>query len=652
MSCKCLSRRSFSLTVQVAFTVSVIIAMFVAAWPVAAQGIVAVPAGPTDANDLEAFFDKTVPLVMEERFLPGAVIVVVKDGKVFFAKGYGYADLALKKPVDAAKTLFRVASVSKVFTATAVMQLVDEGKVRLDEDVNHYLKRFQLDANFAQPVTVAHLLTHSGGLDHRTIDEFHLGQGESLPLGEFLAGHLPARVRPPGLVISYSNDGMGLAGYLVEVVSGLPFEQYMDEHILRPLGMERSSFLIPAHLQADLAEGYEPADNGAPVPFYRNNILPAGGLSTTGLDMARFMIAHLQDGRYENGRILSETAARDMHCPHLENHPRFPGYAYGFCNGCDVRLRSRTVGGQPVLSHGGYVPGFGSSLNLFPNQKLGLFVAGNGGSAALIALRFLDRYFPDPAHANRPPKTRGQSDDLAQFAGNYRETHMPQRTFQKIASLHHQLRVIVGNDDTLTLGRTGWRASSSVQTFAEVEPLLFEDVNQPRPYNVIAFRRDDRGAIAYLCDGLQSYEKIPWHETFGVQASLLGLCGLIFLSVWIGWPAVRVARWWRKRSLPPEGRGAACVAYLLSALALGFWIAIVPISRYEAYWGMPWYLAALLSVPFMITGLAGGLVFFAASVWRKRQWTLWGRLHYTLVSLAALVQTGLLLYWNLLGVRY
>ncbi len=200
------------------------------------------PAGPQDPAELAVFLDGLLGGLMAERHIPGAVALVVKDGTVFFAKGYGFADLETRRPVNPEATLFRVASVSKLFTATAVMQLVEQGKLDLHVDVNQYLESFSLKAGFGKPVTLANLLTHTGGFDDAFLGSAQPLEWEPIPLGKYLSIHMPPRVMPPGDLISYSNHGLALAGYLVERASGQPFAEYVKEHILQPLGMQRSGF--------------------------------------------------------------------------------------------------------------------------------------------------------------------------------------------------------------------------------------------------------------------------------------------------------------------------------------------------------------------------------------------------------------------------
>ena len=201
--------------------------------------------GPTDRAELEAFMDGIVEAQLEAYNIAGAVVAVVKDGALFFAKGYGYADLKARKRVEADKTLFRIASISKLFVWTAVMQLVEQGKLDLNTDINTYLTHFKIPDTYDEPITLTHLMTHTAGFEEYVIGLFAKDSNRLLPLGDILAQELPARVRPPGEAASYSNHGTALAAYIVEKVSGKAWNDYVEENILRPLGMNRTTFRQP-----------------------------------------------------------------------------------------------------------------------------------------------------------------------------------------------------------------------------------------------------------------------------------------------------------------------------------------------------------------------------------------------------------------------
>src|SRR5262249_40123424 len=310
--------------------------------------------GPNDPRELAAFFDGVLSQQLSMYHIPGATVAVVKDGQLLFAKGYGSADIAHNRAVQADDSLFRVGSVSKLFVWTAVMQLKEAGKLELTTDVNHYLKTFRIPDTYpGQPITLAHLLTHTAGFEDRGIGNDAGDAARLQPLRALLPPHLPARVRPPGQFTSYSNYGAILAAYIVEQASGQSFEQYVQEHILTPLGMRHSSFHqpLPPELASHVATGYSFAGSAYTAqPFEYVQVWPAGSLSATATDMARFMIAHLQNGRFGETRILQDATAQEMHAQHFANDPRVPGLDWGFYE--------QRIDGQRLIEHGGDIQWF------------------------------------------------------------------------------------------------------------------------------------------------------------------------------------------------------------------------------------------------------------------------------------------------------
>jgi CubicO group peptidase (beta-lactamase class C family) len=153
--------------------------------------------GPTDRAELEAFLDEELGREMEKHHIAGAAVSVVKDGKLYFAKGYGSADLENGIPVDPEQTVFRIGSLAKLFTWTAVMQLAEQGKLDLDADINTYLD-FRIPDTYPQPITLKHLMTHTPGFEDRYYERLASDPNDLLPPREWLVSHMPARVRPPG----------------------------------------------------------------------------------------------------------------------------------------------------------------------------------------------------------------------------------------------------------------------------------------------------------------------------------------------------------------------------------------------------------------------------------------------------------------------
>ena len=452
-----------------------------------------------EARELEKLFDPIFAERMEKLHIPGAVVAAVKDGKIIFAKGYGVADIEKKTPVVADKTIFRIGSITKVFTANAVMQLADRGKINLGDDVNKYLKGVRVPGTYPQPVTFANLLTHTSGLDEispgrRTGDEAQL-----IPLGAFLKTRIVRRL-PPGEVIAYSTYTSALAGHLVEQITQTPFREYVRENIFEPLAMRRTSFSnVPEEFKNDLATGYEYAENKhQKLPFQWFHTFPASDINSTATDMARFMTAHLAGGALDGKRILSERMTREMHRTHFRNHPQISGWAYGFYEGEFNNVR--------IIEHGGSMDdGYSALMTLAPEKNIGIFVACNTesgafGLAGAIKNAFLNRYFPAPVKSETKPSMKSSGVDLKRFAGKYRPD-IYCHTCPPNTSYFPEPFEVKADDGTLSFRGERWR---------QIEPLLFELVGATRTeQTLLGFRENKNGEITYMFqDTYYVYEKV------------------------------------------------------------------------------------------------------------------------------------------------
>jgi len=260
--------------------------------------------------DADAWLDGFMPFTLKSNDIAGAVVVIVKDGQVLTQRGFGYADIAARKRVDPATTMFRAGSISKLFTWTSVMQLVEKGKIDLDADVNQYLD-FKIPPYEGKPITMRNLLTHTPGFEEAFKGGIRFS-GQVPPLEEVLKRMLPERVYAPGTTPAYSNYGAGLASYIVQRISGIPFEEYIERNIFVPLDMTHASFRqpLPAQLAPFMAQGYPKASEEA-KPYELISIPGAGSLAVSAADMAKFMISHLNQGA---GLMKPETALL-MHDP-------------------------------------------------------------------------------------------------------------------------------------------------------------------------------------------------------------------------------------------------------------------------------------------------------------------------------------------------
>jgi len=401
------------------------------------------PPAEMTAADVAAFLDGLVPTQLGPADVAGAVVVVVKDGKILYGRGYGWADVAKRVPVDWQTTLFRPGSISKLFTWTSVMQQVEQGKLDLDTDVNKYID-FQVPEAFGKPITLRDVMTHTPGYEDYAKDLIVADASMLVPLGAHLKSHQPHRIFPPGSTPAYSNYATAMAGYIVERVSGKPFADYVEQSILAPLGMTHATFKqpLPAELAPSMSSGYKVASEKAQA-FEIVVPAPAGALSASAADMARFMIAHLQDGRYGDAQILKPETAKLMHARQRGKSNDTDAMCLGFYE------ESRN--GHRIIGHGGDTNWFHSDLHLIPDANVGFFVSynsggnGKGSGRTLLWERFLDRYFPYTPPA--APRVADAKEQAKMVAGNYLVSRREDTHFLRLLYLLEQTKVYPSADD-------------------------------------------------------------------------------------------------------------------------------------------------------------------------------------------------------------
>ena len=602
----------------------------------------------SDRQTLETFMDETMAKSLENDHIAGATVSIVKDGKVLFTKGYGYANPEAKQPVDPSQTVFRVGSLAKLFVGTAVMQLVGQGRLDLDADVNGYLSAFKIPPTYLEPITLRHLLTHTAGFEERLIgDERRRPENDIRPIADALPDLMPARMRPPGEIASYSNWGVTLAGHIVERVSGFPFADYAQRNIFAPLGMTHSTFQepLPQHLEKDFAVGYHYQD-GAFVPQDFEIIAdygPAGALSSTGRDMAQFMIAHLQKGRLGNGRILSEDAAAEMHRRQFGNHPNLPGMAINF------GLASRE--GSPMLQHSGATFVFHANLVLLPREDVGLFVAFNGpGSAGdKVATAFIDRYGPASRPLDPEPPT-GFVAHLGKYTGTYRSNRLPWTRLQKVFHLH-ELTIHDTGRGTLFLGDllsdTG-NPDHGLELVG-IEPDLFWNADNNLR---VAFSEGSSGAIENLFLGasMPSFHRIAWHETFHALVCAAVFSFLVFVVAVVRRTLLLVGG----RRHPADAPHWILIGrYALTGLCMNWALFIAGFTTmvltHEDPFHYPPGIEAMLVLPWVGAFLTVAAAVFVMNTWFRQYGTRWARLGNTLIVLTSSVFLWFLDMWNIFG---
>lgn len=609
--------------------------------------------GLNDPQEFAAFVDQFFAEEMPKQHIPGAAVSVVKDGEIFFTKGYGYANVEKQIPVNADRTLFRVASLSKLFTATAAMQLYERDLLDLNADVNQYLPNFQLENPYSEPVTAARMMMHTDGTTKRRIGIAARTAAEMKPLGDYLASHMPPVVWKPGELYSYSSHSTALLGYLVERLSNTPFAEYIDRNIFQPLQMQRSTFLQPPppELAQDLAVGYQyRSGKFQPVPFLYLNIAPAASMSTTATDMAHFMIAQLQNGRYNNSNILKPETVQLMHEQHFTHHPKLPGTGYGF--------RERLENNIRMVGHLGSLRGYSSSLDLMPDRNIGIFIASNsfGGIHEKLLNQILDRYFP-VANEAPPIESRLSNAQLNRFTGTYRDLEYPRDTFAILSAPFERINIKKGSDRTLLISTPGlfFMGNAPKIQLVPIEPLLFRRAKDDA---FVAFGEDTEGQITYafnpLWPKIGAYHRVPWYETIWVQFGLIAFCAVIFLSAAIVYPITPLIRRLQGKPFQVERRfsEAWSLTGLISTLNLvfliGFPLFLWIIGVWKIVYGVPPVIVAILCLPLITTLLSIGLLLITALAWRDKYWSELKRWHYSLITVAVAIFVSVLLYWNLL----
>jgi CubicO group peptidase (beta-lactamase class C family) len=418
------------------------------------------PAGPAAAPpashsleraDLETWLDGMVPYALKAGDMAGAVVVVVKDGTVLLEKGFGFADVSKKRPMDPEQTMVRIGSTSKLFAWTAVMQLVEQGKLDLDRNINDYLD-FKIAEDFGKPVTMRDLMNHRGGFEEGLKDVLWTNP-HGVPSNEaYLKDHKRPMLFPPGQVPAYSNYGAALAGYIVERISKEPYERYIERHILAPLGMLHTSFdqPLPERFEGMVSKGYRTASS-PPGPYELIVTRPAGSGTTTLADMSRFMLAHLQNGRLGDAEILQPETAKLMHSPSEEAPPGFDTMAHGFFR--------EVHNGRVVIGHGGDTLFFHNEFDLLLAEGVGIdftFNSRGRGDAVYLARQalfdgFMDRYFANSAAPAETPALPTAAADAQLIAGRYESSRRVQHGFLSLFYVLQQSVITANPDGTISL---------------------------------------------------------------------------------------------------------------------------------------------------------------------------------------------------------
>jgi CubicO group peptidase (beta-lactamase class C family) len=620
----------------------VISAMLVCPVPAAARD----PRPPLDltTGNLTKVLDPVMNAWLTRLNGPGAVIVVANRDGIIFAKGYGFSDVEAKTPFTADATLVRPGSISKLFTGIAVMQLVDAGKLDLDRDVNGYIDFTIPTPAEGVPVTLRRLLMHRAGFEEHAKDLFSASP-EPVPLGRWLAMHLPRRLFPGGDVEAYSNYGLALAGYVVERVSGEPYAAYVQSHILDPLGMKHSTFLqpLPPDLAPLMAKGYRPRGR-PPLDFFETiSAAPAGALTATGTDMGRFMRALLNGGELDGVRILSKARLDEMMAP---TEPTPAGYL-------GLAFFGTKVAGHDTVGHDGATMAFFSQLLLFPERGFGIFVSRNGlgeiksasqyrRPVTIVAQRFLPAANATASGASDTPSHN------ARMAGVYQPSRRAESTFLRLNALLSESLVKFDDTGNAHLLLAIWPFGNGVP-LKRLGPNLYEGTGR------IAFVDDS--ATPYLTQPAIRLQRVPWPLDVRWIAPAMLTSALIILLTTIAWPIASARRWWRKRPWSSDARYRSNFIAARLGIVIDLVVILAAVVLFSVGTAYPTILNdrldPLLVVLYALAwlGVAGAVptLWAALLFWRDGVGSRWSRIHHTLIAAASIMCTWFFLTFRFAG---
>jgi CubicO group peptidase (beta-lactamase class C family) len=608
---------------------------------------------PADSEEFERFCDDFFSAKMSEYHVPGAAVVIVKDGKAFFSKGYGYANIEKKIPVEPQKTIFRVASVSKIFTITGILQLEESGLIDINDDVNSYLTNFQVENNYDEPIRIKYLLTHTDGFETRDLGTFVQDTADLLPLESILKNDLNGPVQTPGSKITYGGYGTALAGYLISQVKNESFEEYMNNKIFHPLNMTNSTFQqdLPDNLKENIATVYnfkEDTNKFIPTQFLYVNTAPTGALSTTPEDMGKFLIALLGGGQYGGNTILQEDTVEKMFNRQYTVHPSLPGVTYGFmeslCNG------------QKGLVRDGSGVGIRSQILLLPEYNMGYFYVQNTRGDEMVEEfndAFMDRFFPDSDKEIKPEKAM-DINKLARYEGIYRPSQTARHTLVKMEALAMgDLEIKADENRELIITVLGeqeiYGGFPKVSKWVAIEPLLFRRIDAER---YMAFQENEEGQIINVTSGSGyhgSFVKIPRHESNRTQLYLL----ISYITVFLGAVIVSLIKFAKGQRNQLQISGILSLIFIVGIFGALYSLFIKRVAGFPAFaFGVSLPAKLMLTLLAVISVLSIGFLILLIKNWRAGKMKLFDKIFYSIVMMSFIGMVFWLHYWNLLGYKY
>lgn len=633
------------------------LAAFVAAMTAVCSGVLAQTEEAPQAIDpasIERFLDGYVAAAMADQYPPG-VMVAVATPDASFVKAYGVRDFKTGKAATP-DTLFRIASISKTFVWTAVMMLADEGKIDLDADINQYLKTIKIPDAFGAPVTMNDLMAHRAGFEDTFGNFFESRGGRTLE--EALIRHMPKRVAPPGLRTAYSNWGTELASVIVGDVAGMPYDRFVRERILTPLGMKSTALFDPAteargrqndpDLDARIASPHK-LDAAAPEVMAQDEIEPhhaAGGVSISARDAAVWMQMFLNGGAYGDGedRLLSPQAFAIMRQRKFADRLGAPDFAHGFMES--------EIAGYTTFGHGGTLSGFISDMTIAPALGLGVFVVANAAESPRVPDAIGRAVIEQIAGANSysSPWPAKITDEMIANAKEMDGVYLGNRRlfskFEKIAALGGDMKIASKEDGTLVVA-----AGGVTERYYPIAKDVWSDRGRDR---LFAYRGANGDVIRVSASyGTDSFEKIGFLQSSNAFMAAAGAALFLSLTALLGlWRRQgRNVRTTDAGRLLAVGQLIVALAWFAFAGVLGWALSVLSGAQLPDLVDMGWPPDTLVytSIAAMIAAAASALNALALpAVWTASGWSLWRKLHHALFAAAGLFAVYELWEWRLI----
>lgn len=571
----------------------------------------------------------------KEEPIQGAVISIVSSDSILLSKGYGLANIKTNTAFHPMQTNVMVASVSKLITTTAIFQLIEKGQIQLDQPVTELIGDLEIDNSFNQPVLIKHLLTHTAGFDDSTIGSESKSLDQLIPLKEHLTKKLPPIVWEPGKYYNYSNLGIVLLAHIVELVSGMPFDTYLNENLYTPLGMNNSGFSYSNASIKNMMTRYKWKEDENDILYLDDSYgikythqIGAGGFQTTANDMNHFMQMYLNKGLFNDTRILNPETIQNAFSPHFYYHPMMDRKQ-------GLTWRVRNSKGVTYNYHSGEDTGIESIVVLFPGLDIAYFFASNNNESNELKFKIRDLLI-DRIKKEEPKKISKEfisTTQLETLTGTYQYMNDGQSSVERLFSylFGDVYQVTVDNDILSIQGKK----------YNEIDSLLFQ--REKTGGLLVNFIVDEYGS--HYTTGYSTYRKLAVYEKPSLHIKLLMTSFIICIVSIILWTIT----YFKKRKI----HKAQLYIGLSTCSLLLFFILLATITRGgTAKYGVPTVFYFCFTFPLI------GVLFSILSVLKTpklfsdKSISLFSKLHFGLVLISLFTCLLIYNYYNVIGYNF